>query len=129
MPQEVYQHTFANGLTLLAERMPHVRSAALNFLVPAGCVYDPPKQRGIASVLADSEPGPHECVLRELLGARPISREPQAQRVHATHVRAVQRLERGLVVLLRTLDEIARVRLHRVARAGTVLGCRRTAVG
>ncbi len=50
---EVYQHTFANGLTLLAERMEHVRSAALNFLVPAGCVYDPPDQLGIAAVLAD----------------------------------------------------------------------------
>ncbi len=53
MPQEVNQHTFANGLTLLAERMEHVRSAALNFLVPAGCVYDPPDQLGIAAVLAD----------------------------------------------------------------------------
>jgi predicted Zn-dependent peptidase len=53
VPQEVNQHTFANGLTLLAERMEHVRSAALNFLVPAGCVYDPPRQLGIAAVLAD----------------------------------------------------------------------------
>jgi len=51
--QEVYQHTFANGLTLLAERMEHVRSAALNFLVPAGCVYDPPTRLGLASVLSD----------------------------------------------------------------------------
>jgi predicted Zn-dependent peptidase len=51
--QEVYQHTFDNGLTLLAERMEHVRSAALNFLVPAGCVYDPQPHRGIASVLSD----------------------------------------------------------------------------
>ena len=51
--QEVYQHTFANGMTLLAERMEHVRSAALNFLVPAGCVYDPPPHVGIASVLSD----------------------------------------------------------------------------
>jgi predicted Zn-dependent peptidase len=42
-----------NGMTLLAERMEHVRSAALNFLVPAGCVYDPPKHLGIASVLTD----------------------------------------------------------------------------
>jgi predicted Zn-dependent peptidase len=50
---EVHQHTFANGLTLLAERMEHVRSATLNFLVPAGCVYDPPDQLGIAAVLAD----------------------------------------------------------------------------
>jgi len=51
--QAVNQHTFPNGLTLLAERMEHVRSAALNFLVPAGCVYDPPEHRGVASVLAD----------------------------------------------------------------------------
>jgi predicted Zn-dependent peptidase len=53
VPQEVYSHTFPNGLTLLAERMEHVRSAALNFLVPAGCVYDPPDHAGIASVLSD----------------------------------------------------------------------------
>jgi predicted Zn-dependent peptidase len=53
VPQEVHHHTFANGLTLLAERMDHVRSAALNFLVPAGCVYDPPGHLGIASVLSD----------------------------------------------------------------------------
>ena len=53
MAQEVYQHTYSNGLTLLAERMEHVRSAALNFLVPAGCAYDPPERLGIAAVLAD----------------------------------------------------------------------------
>ncbi len=53
MPQEIYHHRFANGLTLLAERMDHVRSAAFNFLVPAGCVYDPPELAGIGSVLAD----------------------------------------------------------------------------
>src|SRR5579862_7137940 len=33
--------------------MSHVRSAAFNFLVPAGCVYDPPHQRGMAAVLSD----------------------------------------------------------------------------
>jgi predicted Zn-dependent peptidase len=51
--QDVYQHTLKNGMVLLAERMEHVRSAALNFLVPAGCVYDPPSHLGIASVLSD----------------------------------------------------------------------------
>jgi predicted Zn-dependent peptidase len=51
--QEVHHHTFDNGLTLLAERMGHVRSAAVNFLVPAGCVYDPPKQLGMATVLSE----------------------------------------------------------------------------
>lgn len=53
MAQEVHHHTFANGLTLVAERMDHVRSAALNFLVPAGCVHDPAEHLGIASVLSD----------------------------------------------------------------------------
>ena len=53
MQPEVYQHTFANGMTLLAERMEHVRSATLNFLVPAGCVHDPSDQLGISAVLAD----------------------------------------------------------------------------
>src|SRR5436309_2162738 len=33
--------------------MEHVRSAAVNFLVPAGCVYDPPEYAGIGSVLSD----------------------------------------------------------------------------
>jgi predicted Zn-dependent peptidase len=53
MPQDIFHETFPNGLTLLAERMKHVRSAALNFLVPAGCAYDPPPHLGIASVLSD----------------------------------------------------------------------------
>src|SRR5262249_35166539 len=53
MGQEVYQHTFANGLSLLAERMEHVRSAALNFLIPAGCVHDAPEHAGISSVLSE----------------------------------------------------------------------------
>lgn len=53
MPQDVFQHTFPNGLTLLAERMEHVRSAALNVLVPAGCVYDPPDRLGLGAMLAD----------------------------------------------------------------------------
>ena len=53
VPQEVFQHSFANGLTLLAEPMPHVRSAALNFLIPAGCVYDRPDRLGAGAILAD----------------------------------------------------------------------------
>jgi predicted Zn-dependent peptidase len=50
--QQVYQHTLANGLVLLGERMEHVRSAAINFLVPAGCAYDPKGQLGVASILS-----------------------------------------------------------------------------
>jgi len=53
VPQQVFQHSFPNGLTLLAERMEDVRSGAMNFLIPAGCAYDPQGQLGIAAVLAD----------------------------------------------------------------------------
>jgi predicted Zn-dependent peptidase len=50
--QSVFQHTLPNGLVLLAERMPHVRSATLYCLVPAGCAYDPADQLGLANILA-----------------------------------------------------------------------------
>ncbi len=53
MAETIFQHVFPNGLTLLAERMEHVRSAALNFLVPAGCIHDPPERAGIAAIVAD----------------------------------------------------------------------------
>ncbi len=53
MSQKVYHHVLDNGMTLLAEHMEHVRSAALNFLVPAGCVHDPAAARGTASLLSE----------------------------------------------------------------------------
>jgi len=53
VPQDIRIHRFPNGLTLLAERMDHVRSAAFNFLVPAGCIYDPDDRPGTGTVLAD----------------------------------------------------------------------------
>ena len=42
-----------NGLTLLAERMNGVRSAAMNLLVPAGAATDPVDRDGSANVLSD----------------------------------------------------------------------------
>jgi len=53
MPQEIYSHVLPNGLTLLAERMPHVRSAAFNMMVPAGAITDPADASGLATVLSD----------------------------------------------------------------------------
>ena len=54
VPQDVYQHTFPNGLTLLAERMEHVRSAApqLPGARPAASTIRR-TQLGLGSVLAD----------------------------------------------------------------------------
>lgn len=51
--QMLFQHTLANGMVLIAERMEHVRSAAFNFLLPGGSAYDPPEQRGIGGLLAE----------------------------------------------------------------------------
>jgi len=51
--QQIYHHTYANGFTLVAERMEHVRSAAFYFLVPGGCIHDPPDRLGIATVLVE----------------------------------------------------------------------------
>jgi predicted Zn-dependent peptidase len=48
-----YQHTFANGLTLLGEKMPFVQSAALTLMLPAGSATDPAHGSGSATVLAD----------------------------------------------------------------------------
>lgn len=53
MGQQVFQHILPNGLVLLAERMDHVRSVAVNFLIPAGAAFDPEGQFGAASVLAE----------------------------------------------------------------------------
>ncbi|HVT82357.1 MAG TPA: pitrilysin family protein [Phycisphaerae bacterium] len=51
-PQQ-YLHSLANGLTLVAEFIPAVRSAAVTILVPAGASSDPLDQAGNATVLAD----------------------------------------------------------------------------
>ncbi|RLS86005.1 MAG: insulinase family protein [Planctomycetota bacterium] len=53
MAKQVFHHTFDNGLTLIAENMPHVRSATVNIIVPAGCAYDPANMPGISSVLSE----------------------------------------------------------------------------
>lgn len=50
---ERFQHVFPNGLTLLAERMPTLKSAAFTLMVPAGAAYDPPNGLGTATVLSE----------------------------------------------------------------------------
>jgi predicted Zn-dependent peptidase len=47
--QQIYSHRFPNGLTLLAEAMPWLESAAFALSFPAGCAYDPANFGGLAS--------------------------------------------------------------------------------
>ncbi len=53
MPERFFQHTFPNGLTLLAEQMPAMQSAAMTLLLPAGSATDPVDRLGSATVLSD----------------------------------------------------------------------------
>ncbi len=53
MTQQLYQHVFPNGLTLLFERMDHVRSATLYFMAPSGFTYEPDARLGLAGILAE----------------------------------------------------------------------------
>ena len=53
MDQQLFQHTFPNGLTLLAERMDHVRSATMYFSIPAGFTHEPADRLGTSGILAE----------------------------------------------------------------------------
>ncbi len=53
MPQEIHIHKLANGLTLLAEPMPWLESAAFALLVPAGYARDPGDQWGLANLTCE----------------------------------------------------------------------------
>lgn len=60
--------TLPNGLSLIIEPMTGVRSAALTWLIPAGCIYDPEDRQGMAAMFA-------ELILR---GAGALSSRAQA---------------------------------------------------
>ena len=54
MAEIVQHHTYANGLTLLTQAMPHVRSATFALHLPAGLCRETPDQRGVGTLLAES---------------------------------------------------------------------------
>lgn len=49
----VRSHQYSNGLVLVAETMPNVRSAAFTLLVPAGVAFEPEGRGGTATMLAE----------------------------------------------------------------------------
>ena len=51
--QEILVHNYTNGLTLVAERIESLESAAFSILMPAGCVYDPNDRQGRAAVMSE----------------------------------------------------------------------------
>lgn len=48
MQPSILSHCFANGLVLVAEPIASLQSAALTFLVPAGCANDPADRSGLS---------------------------------------------------------------------------------
>lgn len=51
--QKIHIHPLANGLTLVAEEMDWLESAAFALLLHAGCVNETPKQAGLASLTCE----------------------------------------------------------------------------
>jgi predicted Zn-dependent peptidase len=51
--QQIYSHRLANGLTLVAEAMPWLESAACALLVPSGCMHDPPDRLGLGNLTCE----------------------------------------------------------------------------
>lgn len=50
MKQQLLTQQFSNGLVLLGEHMPWLRSSAFTFLIPAGTCYEPASLCGLASL-------------------------------------------------------------------------------
>ncbi len=50
---EVHIHEYENGLTLVAERRPHVRAAAFSLMMRAGPITAPEGREGVSKVLAE----------------------------------------------------------------------------
>jgi predicted Zn-dependent peptidase len=53
LAERFFQHTLPNGLTIVAEKMPGMASAAATLLLPAGAAGDPVDRSGSANVLSD----------------------------------------------------------------------------
>lgn len=53
MTQKIFNHSFPNGLTLVAEEMPWLESAAFALLMPAGCIYEPANKLGLGSLTCE----------------------------------------------------------------------------
>ncbi len=53
LEQQIFHHTYDNGLTLVAQSMPWLESAAFSISIPAGYRYDPVKKLGAANFVCE----------------------------------------------------------------------------
>lgn len=53
MHEQIFHHTYDNGLTLVAQPMPWLESAAFSIAVPAGYRFDPEPKSGLANFVCE----------------------------------------------------------------------------
>lgn len=53
MQEQIFHHKYGNGLTLVAQPMPWLESAAFSIAVPAGCRFDPDEKLGLANFVCE----------------------------------------------------------------------------
>ena len=53
MQEKIFHHTFDNGLTVVAQPMPWLESAAFSIATPAGFRYDPSDKLGLANLACE----------------------------------------------------------------------------
>ncbi|MDR3633899.1 MAG: pitrilysin family protein [Isosphaeraceae bacterium] len=104
----VTQHTYPNGLVLVAETMPGVQSAAFTLLLRAGAAYEPEGAGGAATMLAEwITRGAGERDSRELLSALDnlgVSHGESAQSLHTSLSAAT--LGRNLIPALEIFADV-----------------------
>jgi predicted Zn-dependent peptidase len=110
----IEQHTYPNGLVLVAETMPGVQSAAFSLLLPAGAAFEPAGEGGAASMLAEwITRGAGDRDSHELLSALDnlgVSHGESAQTLHTSIAAAT--LGRNLIPALEIFaDVVLRPRL------------------
>ncbi|WP_406697540.1 pitrilysin family protein [Singulisphaera sp. Ch08] len=104
----IAQHTYPNGLVLVAEAMPGVQSAAFTLLLPAGAAYEAADRGGAASMLSEwITRGAGERDSRELLSALDnlgVNHGESAQTLHTSLAAAT--LGRNLIPALELFADI-----------------------
>jgi predicted Zn-dependent peptidase len=106
----VSSHRYENGLVLVAETIPSVRSAAFTFLLPAGAAYEPEGGGGTASMLSEwITRGAGDLDSRALISALDnlgVSHSEGAQTAHSSISAAT--LGRNLVPALALFADVVR---------------------
>lgn len=106
----MWSHTFANGLTLVAERMDWVESAAFTLVLPAGCTRDPDNKLGLANFtceMAQRGCGPRDNrQFVEELDRRGADRSASVSQAHTSYGAAM--LADDLIPTLQVYTDLAR---------------------